>query len=86
MAHQRPRCDLVQCDGQGLLSESENVNWVQMISCVAGFPSEIVGFPPKLTKFFFLSVQCFFASLKSPYLNLSIILNTIRPLSYDQKS
>jgi hypothetical protein len=57
MAHQRPRFDLVQCVGQGLMSESKNINWVPMMSCVAGFPSEIVGFPPKSTKN--LSVQRF---------------------------
>ena len=46
----RPKFDLVQCVAQGLLSESKDVNWIPMISCVAGFPLEIVGFPPKSTK------------------------------------
>jgi hypothetical protein len=38
--------------GQGLISESKDINWIPMISesCVAGFPSEIVDFPPKSTK------------------------------------
>ena len=46
----RPKFELVQCVGQGLMSESKDVNWIPMISCVAGFPFEIVGFPPKSTK------------------------------------
>ena len=44
MASQRPQFELVQCDDQELLSERD---WVPIISCVAGFPPEIVGFPLK---------------------------------------
>ena len=43
MSPQRPKFDPVQCVGQELMSEDKNLSWVPMISCVAGFPPEIVG-------------------------------------------
>ncbi|KAF8811622.1 DUF1613 domain-containing protein [Phlegmacium glaucopus] len=41
MAFQRPKFDPVQCTAHELMSGDKNVNWVPLISCVAGFPPEI---------------------------------------------
>lgn len=54
MTAQRPTFELVQCAGQRSVSESENINWIPIISCVAGFPPEIVRSKKKRSVFVFL--------------------------------